>query len=257
MYFDESAVSVVDSWLQGSAPSSEELPKKKQLSKKAQPKPQSEYQDSTVGRKGLGYVAPVVKPKSKAEEAVEGVLKNIQKKKKYTAPAGDLYESHGLVEDEISKIRSITTTGVSPVVAAENNVTSEDVGLIIENRAQDSKSNGFSRCAGMNKTEGNKDTSSNPISKKRSIDKAVEDKLAVAGAEEHARARKRTKTRSKQKNIRRDKRADAFKPEHLRIGTSEYCGYPLTEVQFAVCVCLCCVLSSHNLVLMHRKRKEG
>jgi hypothetical protein len=44
--------------------------------------------------------------------------------------------------------------------------------------------------------------------------------------------RKRVKTRSKQKNIRRDKRVQEFKPVHLRPGTKEYAGRPLTQVRF-------------------------
>ncbi len=43
--------------------------------------------------------------------------------------------------------------------------------------------------------------------------------------------RKRVKTRSKQKNIRRDKRAPEFKPSHLQIGSKEYQGRPLTQVR--------------------------
>ena len=39
---------------------------------------------------------------------------------------------------------------------------------------------------------------------------------------------KRPKTRSKQKNIRRDKRAPEHKPSHLRVGSKEYRGRPIT-----------------------------
>mmetsp|Transcript_534 Transcript_534/g.896 ORF Transcript_534/g.896 Transcript_534/m.896 type:complete len:224 (-) Transcript_534:43-714(-) len=41
--------------------------------------------------------------------------------------------------------------------------------------------------------------------------------------------KKRIKTRSKQKNIRRDRRADHVKPEHLQIGNVAYAGRPLTD----------------------------
>jgi hypothetical protein len=44
------------------------------------------------------------------------------------------------------------------------------------------------------------------------------------------RKRKRIKTRSKQKNIRRDRRSENHKPSHLVIGSKDYCGRPLTEV---------------------------
>lgn len=42
--------------------------------------------------------------------------------------------------------------------------------------------------------------------------------------------RKKVKTRSKQKNIKRDKRAAEFKPSHLVIGSKDYQGRPLTQV---------------------------
>lgn len=45
----------------------------------------------------------------------------------------------------------------------------------------------------------------------------------------NSRIRKRTKTRSKQKNIRRDNRAAENKPAHLHVGNKEYAGRPLTE----------------------------
>jgi hypothetical protein len=43
---------------------------------------------------------------------------------------------------------------------------------------------------------------------------------------------KRPKTRSKQKNIRRDKRALEHKPDHLQIGSKEYRGRPITAVRY-------------------------
>jgi hypothetical protein len=45
---------------------------------------------------------------------------------------------------------------------------------------------------------------------------------------------KRVKTRSKQKNIRRDKRAAEFKPSHLHVGSKEYTGRPLTKETKAI-----------------------
>jgi hypothetical protein len=45
---------------------------------------------------------------------------------------------------------------------------------------------------------------------------------------------KRKKTRSKQKNIRRDNRADDEKPDHLKVGSKEYKGRPLTAETKAI-----------------------
>lgn len=54
--------------------------------------------------------------------------------------------------------------------------------------------------------------------------------MKTAAVEETLK-RKRPKTRSKQKNIRRDRRAIEHKPEHLQIGSKHYTGRPLTEVK--------------------------
>lgn len=221
MYFDESAVSVVDSWLKSAAPETD-APKKKQFSKKSQPPPAAVATEPTDGRKGLGYIAPKVKSKSKAEQAVDAVVSNIQKKKKYTAVLSDQYEPHGVVEEEISRIKEPKKS----ISAAE------DVGLNIDEKAR--PKNGFSKNAGerppaqLNKsTPQSKPQPNNPNPKKRLLE---DSSINPTGTEGHEpRARKRTKTRSRQKNIRRDKRSDAFKPEHLRLGSSEYAGYQLTE----------------------------
>lgn len=75
----------------------------------------------------------------------------------------------------------------------------------------------------------------------KTIDKKVEgtafaDAAAAAAAEDDKKLnkkdqfhqRKKVKTRSKQKNIRKDNRADAFKPGHLVLGNKQYQGRPLT-----------------------------
>ena len=41
---------------------------------------------------------------------------------------------------------------------------------------------------------------------------------------------KKHKTRSKQKNIRRDNRSNELKPSYLRVGAEDYMGRPLTKV---------------------------
>lgn len=60
---------------------------------------------------------------------------------------------------------------------------------------------------------------------------AIEGVVKAGDAEKHSDApTKRPKTRSKQKNIRRDKRAQEHKPNHLQIGTKDYRGRPITAV---------------------------
>lgn len=55
--------------------------------------------------------------------------------------------------------------------------------------------------------------------------------VPVEIADEKVMKRKRTKTRSKQKNIRKDRRADHVKPPHLQVGSALYSGRPMTEVR--------------------------
>ena len=49
-----------------------------------------------------------------------------------------------------------------------------------------------------------------------------------ADGDEQQQKRKRKKTRYKQKNIRKDNRSDTQKPDHLKIGSLEYKGRPIT-----------------------------
>ena len=56
------------------------------------------------------------------------------------------------------------------------------------------------------------------------------DKPTESEQDELRTKRKRPKTRSKQKNIRRDNRPVSNKPVHLQLGSKEYRGRPLTEV---------------------------
>jgi hypothetical protein len=247
MFFDESAVNVVDSWLKA-AGGAEEAPKPKKAAKKSTP---TAPPADVGGRKGLGYTAPAKKSKSQTEEAVDKVMKNIQKQKKKAVPENEQHEAHGLVEEEITRFKAVSpSTGVplndkksAPVPAA----------------AGAQQSHGFSKQAGphqnkkpafdMNKKKDSFTVQTkwgshneNDNVKKRPLDGDG----GAADAAENSRVRKRTKTRSKQKNIRRDRRTEEFKPEHLRLDSEEYCGYDLTEVffislllfsHFAYCIC--------------------
>lgn len=65
----------------------------------------------------------------------------------------------------------------------------------------------------------------------KSIEKNTPDALMPPGGDPNAAREKpkRIKTRSKQKNIRRDKRALEHKPDHLQIGSKNYKGRPITS----------------------------
>lgn len=66
------------------------------------------------------------------------------------------------------------------------------------------------------------DSTSNELATSGQI--STNERIDVAGIK-----RKRTKTRSKQKNIRKDNRADDKKPEYLRFSTNHNAERPLTE----------------------------
>ena len=66
----------------------------------------------------------------------------------------------------------------------------------------------------------------------KEFDAGVDDNLIVnkdPQNEETATKKKRKKIRSRQKNIRKDHRAENDKPSHLIVGTNEYCGRPMTK----------------------------
>jgi hypothetical protein len=68
--------------------------------------------------------------------------------------------------------------------------------------------------------------------KKIVTNKSEENLKAIPSSESVVVKRKRIKTRSKQKNIRKDNRPDGLKPEGLKIGNKNYIGRPITKVNF-------------------------
>ena len=71
----------------------------------------------------------------------------------------------------------------------------------------------------------------------KNLDASVDDRIKKGTTiinedpqnEETATKKKRKKIRSRQKNIRKDHRAENDKPSHLIVGTNEYCGRPMTK----------------------------
>ena len=75
--------------------------------------------------------------------------------------------------------------------------------------------------------------------------------------------KKRTKTRSKQKNIRKDRRADHVKPPHLQIGSALYAGRPMTEVRQLLAIMfihvntLLCAYNRFNILFLFEVRSNS
>jgi hypothetical protein len=156
-----------------------------------------------------------LKQEKKDDALVERMIK--QKKKQHSSPAA-VEITHGIVEEEILSRVSSSSVGKKRKLAQE-----------------ESKQ--------LNSTEDS--TPLNPPASQGEQTKAPRPLPiggeyypgpggGLGGGEMGEERPKRVKTRSKQKNIRRDKRGAEFKPSHLQIGSKDYQGRPLTKETKAI-----------------------
>ena len=230
IYFDEQALSIVDSWLSGKDNDSKSSKRVATSSTVAPP-----------NKVGLGFKGKVSVEKTK--DALQQRLEKSQKKKKNSEPEDepiatkvvlgsksdsknndddndndddddddDGVQLHGIVEDmPISR----TQKSIKPVVLVKKQ-PKRKAELINGNLVCEKK--GISPPVVSVPTES--------TSKASALSSSV-----IPGAENEYK-RKRTKTRSKQKNIRRDNRPDSQKPSYITdIQSEDYRGRYLTEVK--------------------------
>jgi hypothetical protein len=195
MYFDESAVSIVDSWLAKGTGSADKGTAVVAPAEAAVP----------VGRGGIGF-KPTKKPAANKDDGFENRLKQLAAKKKRDEmeQSRQTVELHGVVEEEIEKVKR-------PKIAEQKHAV-----------------------ATLPPNSSNVQISDSTPSVVVSLDRGVTLSKPPAGEpaapKDGSIKRQRKKTRSKQKNIRKDNRATGFKPEHLQIGSKSYTGRPLTKV---------------------------
>jgi hypothetical protein len=185
---------------------------------------------------GLGFETGMKGSGAAQKEHDDALMARIKKRKLAAKEdrknANKYTEEHGLIEDELEGRAAVTSKSskvqkASSLLAAgakkvkKSMVSAEKVSACSNNKNLSNNNNGI-----------NDDKKILPTSSNNSSD---DSSGAGAGAGTGVEAekpfikRKRPKTRSKQKNIRRDKRDSAFMPEHLQMGSDKYTGRPLTE----------------------------
>jgi hypothetical protein len=223
IFFDEQALSVVDSWLGGSNDKKD----------KSSSKTFSSSTGAPVSKSGLGFKGKV--PEAKVKDALQVRLEKSKKRKneanselKKSKPESDDnnnddaddddssgHQMHGIVEDmPVSR----TQRNSKPIVVAKSQPKKKVAAELINGNLVYQKEE--------NTAQVEKSSVPNPSAPGNA--KAVGSE-APSGGEEYKR--KRTKTRSKQKNIRRDNRPDSQKPSYITDTQAEdYRGRDLTEV---------------------------
>lgn len=229
IYFDEQALSIVDSWLSG-----------KDNDSKSSKRAATSSTVAPANKVGLGFKGKVSVEKTK--DALQLRLEKSQKKKKNSEPEDepiatkvvlssksdrknndddddddnddddDGVQLHGIVEDmPISR----TQKSIKPVVPVKK-----------QPKRKAELINGNLICE---KKEISPPVVTEPTD---STSKASASSSSVIPGAENEYKRKRTKTRSKQKNIRRDNRPDSQKPSYITdIQSEDYRGRYLTEVK--------------------------
>jgi hypothetical protein len=254
IFFDEQALSVVDSWLSGTND------KKDKSSSKAV----SSSTGAPVSKSGLGFKGKV--PEAKVKDALQVRLEKSKKRKneantelnKSKQEDNDNddddddddssgHQMHGIVEDmPVSR----TQRNSKPVVIAKSQPKKKVAAELINGNLV------------YQKEEITVPVEKSPVPNATAPGNAKAfGSEAPSGGEEYKR--KRTKTRSKQKNIRRDNRPDSQKPSYITDTQAEdYRGRDLTEVTYCAVLCfavqccpvLCCavlLLSSVKLWMVH------
>lgn len=236
IFFDEQALSIVDSWLGGSNDKKD----------KSSSKVVSSTTGAPVSKSGLGFKGKV--PEAKIKDALQVRLEKSKKRKNESNVEPNKskldedknnddddddddssgHQMHGIVEDmPVSR----TQRNSKPVVVAKSQPKKKVAAELINGNLVYQKE----------EIKIPLEKSSVPNASIPGNAKAVGSE-APSGGEEYKR--KRTKTRSKQKNIRRDNRPDSQKPSYITDTQAEdYRGRDLTEVLYST------VLSMSSVIL--------
>lgn len=201
IYQEDDAANVVDQWLD-----------LKDLENDRSTAAHTAALISTNQKAGLGFQGKPSKPGDK----MGSLLKKDKKRKAVDGEDDeDLSELHGVVEDlEESRVKAINPKGkaVEQLPAAKKAKTqSQPAPVKVVPAAQPSPAALVPPPS--THTDSNESSNNNGDKKKK---------------------KNRVKTRSKQKNIRRDNRPDTAKPQHLQLGARDYNGRPLTKETKAI-----------------------
>ena len=171
--------------------------------------------------------------KGASKEQNDALMERIKKRKAAAKEdrknANKDWEEHGVIEEELegrgavaSKVTKVKKAAVAVAMAGKNLGGGKGKNGNKIGESKSSNSNTVSNGSGSGNGNGGNSKEMNSNKQKQTNGEGGE-------TEQPFVKRKRPKTRSKQKNIRRDKRDTAFLPEHLKIGSDKYTGRPLTD----------------------------
>jgi hypothetical protein len=193
IFIGDSKESVVDSWVGGIVGNGDSG---------------SDARTSTLvhndNRGGLGFKASSSHPSKSDFSDSQAKLKRKQRSENTQSIKEKHKDLHGVVED-------IEESRTSIAKAPRNAATEMEAKVKSKTKTSESQTI-------VAKSEGNPQHIQ------------VKSEASNAFSETLTEKRKRPKTRSKQKNIRRDNRENDKKPAHLLIGSKDYQGRPLTSV---------------------------
>lgn len=187
-------------------------------------------------RGGLGYQKTKDHSVSKKDDKVSEMLKKAAKAKQRKGMAGkpsgnkaavdndaadesdDDEELHGLVEKTIGKYKAapVQRPPAQKLSGANSNNMNDVKNTNTKNLSDSTAANKKSSTLAPNAADG-----SIPLK-------------PVAEMSFLERRKNKVKTRSKQKNIRKDNRPESSKPAYLQIGSTEYRGRSLTKVRYLI-----------------------
>jgi hypothetical protein len=199
LIFNEETTNVVDNWVKES-----HLPKEKQ------PIDSLKLTSITTDKVGLGFQVSLKRKQLSGKERFEEQMKKRQRQKsrKTNDNANDddddnnLHVLHGIVNDDIEESRTAISKPITKKISQLNSIsTLQSKNNNLKNKKEEEKKESEGKIQKIT----TKSTTALLPQPSESIETKDSDK------------KKRTKTRSKQKNIRKDKRTDEQKPAHLRL----------------------------------------
>lgn len=232
--FQEDSMGIVNDWMESLAPASSDFPSGARQSSNNDPL----HLVSTMNelKSGLGYKISKKDDKTKVDHISKMVEKQQKaaKRKQEQALINDQRDLHGIIEDDVEESKTALVYNKKKSDANNKTINVKPNG--VNNKETKSKSDSAN--------SSNKNTTTTPITEMKA-DKTIESIFAIGSTSETTSFgenegyteqpyKKRKKTRSKQKNIRRDNRPDTAKPEYLQLGSQEYRGRQLTDETRAV-----------------------
>lgn len=221
LYFDAGALSVVDEWLDEGGASDARGPQKK-APHKAPPLPQ---QGTSSGKAGLGFAKPKPGSKQHQDELQARLAKQAEQKRKAASAGGDnedegqelddgLTTQHGVVEDfdTLSKSNIVSKKGSVIISTGEASAPTKRekkrarAEMLAQQKQELEEKFKQEQEQEQERAQAKRSGYWSQVRAEKSSGGLAADAGTAAQAAQEPEKRKRTKTRSKQKNIRKDSR---------------------------------------------------